>query len=82
MCSMAPEKADLLPRVFSWQVALPARMTVQVVWRSTTRHAVFESSLVSLMYRSRDLRYASNDTRRTLFRCQRSALALHESFIE
>lgn len=70
-------------RAFSWQAALPARMTVQAMWRSVFfKHAAFESSLVSFMYRPRDLRYASNDTRRTLFRCQRSALALHESLIE
>lgn len=84
MCSMALVEADFAPsRAFNRQVALPTRRTVQAKTRSVFfRHAPFESSLVSFMYRPRDLRYASNDTRRTLFCCQRSALALHESFIE
>jgi len=43
------------------------------MWRSVFfRYEAFKSYPVSFMYRPRDLRYASNDTRRTLFCCQRS----------
>lgn len=83
MCSLVLVKADMLYLVYS---AGRLRCLHEWQFRSygdlSSLHAAKESSLGSLMYRSRDLRYASNDTRRTLFCCPRSALALHEPFAD
>ncbi|MNC73220.1 hypothetical protein D3C75_1243830 [compost metagenome] len=83
MCSVALVKADLLHLVRSagrlrcLHEDGSGNVAIVFFW-----HAAFESSPVSFMYRPRDQRYASNDTRRTLFCCQRSALALFEPFVE